>query len=317
MKDGAGKIICLTGPTGSGKTAAALHLARYLGKAGIAVVVINADSRQLYRDFPVITAQPGPEERAACPHELYGCLETEEKSSAAQWAEKAEKALRDVAGNGRLPILTGGTGLYLRALLDGMADIPPPDPGIAARLLRECRERGSGVLHARLKECDPLYAARIHPNDRQRIVRALEVWESTGHAFSWWHGRTPEPARRDVLRLGIGLPLGELAPLLGKRIRAMLKAGAMEEGLAALKRCPDLTAPGWTGIGCAEVGACLTGLTGLEECVDAWERNTRAYAKRQWTWFRADRRIRWLRPEDLPALEREAREFLDRRVSVN
>jgi tRNA dimethylallyltransferase len=200
--------------------------------------------------------------------------------------------------------------LYLRALLDGMADIPAPSPEVRARLRRECAEQGTGVLHARLAECDPAYAARIHPHDRQRVMRALEVWESTGLPFSWWHGRMPELPFRRVLRLGVGLSLEELAPLLAKRIRAMLEAGALEEGRAALERCPDRTAPGWTGIGCAEVGAYLAGAVSLPECLSLWEKNTRAYAKRQWTWFRADRRIRWLRPDDPHALERESLEFL-------
>ena len=303
-------LIGLVGPTGSGKTAAALRLARLLKRAGRAAVVLNADSRQVYADFPLITAQPSAAERAVCPHLLYGYLPATAKSSAGRWAERARAALAEVDAQGGVPLLVGGTGLYLRALLDGMADIPAPDPAVSARLLDECRTAGAPVLHARLADIDPDYAARIHPHDRQRVVRALEVWESTGRTFTWWHARTPPPPDRPVLRLGVGLPLDELTPLLRARILAMLEAGALDEARAALARCPDTTAPGWTGIGCAELAAHLTGTLSLDECVELWTRNTRAYAKRQWTWFRADARILWQRPGEEDALERRAVEFL-------
>lgn len=303
-------LICLAGPTGSGKTAAALHLASMLQRQGLAPTVINADSRQVYADFPLITAQPSPEERAVCPHALYGYLTTTEKSSAGRWADRARGALAEVADQKGIPLLVGGTGLYLKALLDGMADIPAPDPDVSARLLDECRILGAPALHERLRGIDPPYAARIHPNDRQRIVRALEVWESTGNTFTWWHAQTPPPLDVPILRLGIGLPLEELTPRLRGRILSMLEAGALDEARAALLRCPDTAAPGWTGIGCAELAAHLNGGLGLGACVDLWARNTRAYAKRQWTWFRADGRIQWVRPGAWDALEQAARQFL-------
>lgn len=303
-------LICLAGPTGCGKTAAALRLARLLGRAGRSAVVVNADSRQVYADFPLITAQPSAEERAACPHLLYGYLPTTDKSSAGRWADRARAALARVDAEGGVPLLVGGTGLYLKALLDGMADIPAPDPAVSARLLDECEARGAPALHARLTDIDPVYAARIHPHDRQRIVRALEVWESTGKTFTWWHAHTPPPPPRPVLRLGVGLPLDELTPLLRARILAMLEAGALDEARVALARCPDTSAPGWSGIGCAELAAHLDGRLSLDACVELWTRNTRAYAKRQWTWFRADDRILWQRPGEWDVLERRAAEFL-------
>lgn len=310
MNSAACRPICLVGPTGSGKTAAALHLARLLREQGLAPTVINADSRQVYADFPIITAQPSREERAVCPHLLYGYLPTTDKSSAGRWTDRARRALAEVTARGGVPLLVGGTGLYLKALLDGMADIPAPDPAVSARLLEECQEQGSVALHKRLGVVDPAYAARIHPHDRQRIVRALEVWESSGKTFTWWHAQTPPPLDAPILRLGIGLPLEELTPLLRGRILSMLQAGALDEARSALRRCPDTRAPGWTGIGCAELAAHLNGGLDLTACVDLWTRNTRAYAKRQWTWFRADDRILWLRPGDWDALESRTREFL-------
>ena len=304
------RVLCLVGPTGSGKTAAALHLAAALEKAGRPVSVINADSRQVYRDFPIITAQPTEEETRVCPHKLYGWLETTKKISAGQWADTAESAIRETLSEGRVPVLVGGTGFYLRALLDGIAAIPAVDPAIGKRLTRECEELGAPTLHARLSAIDPEYAAKIHPNDSQRNVRALEVWEGTGKTFTWWHTQATPPAAYNVLRLGIGLPLPELSPFLARRIELMLEAGALEEARRALTRCPDTAAPGWTGIGCAETAAFLEGRLSLPECIELWTRNTRAYAKRQWTWFRADQRIRWFRPGEHASLEASVREFL-------
>lgn len=314
------KIICIAGPTGSGKTAASLHLAQTLMACGRQPVIINADSRQTYADFPIITAQPSPEERAVCPHLLYGYLATTEKSSAGRWAEKAADVIKSAIAKGQQPVLVGGTGLYLRALLDGMAEIPAPDPAVSARLDDECAKLGPQLLHQRLDTIDPDYAGRIHPNDRQRVVRALEVWESTGKTFTQWHHTTPDrgmlgialadKGELDILRLGVGIPLNELSPLLVTRIDAMLDAGALDEARTAMLRCPDTSAPGWTGIGCAETATYLNGTNSLSDCITQWGQNTRAYAKRQWTWFRADQRIRWYLPSQISSMTDHALSFL-------
>ena len=304
-------VLCIVGPTGSGKTAAALYLASFLKDLGQPATIINADSRQVYRDFPIITAQPRTEERSVCPHLLYGWLETTQKISAGQWADKARTSIEESLSTGHLPILVGGTGFYLRALLDGISDIPAPDPAIRRRIMEECQALGAPTLHRRLLDIDPEYAAKIHPNDSQRNMRALEVWESTGRTFTWWHEQTPPPAPYRVLRLGIGLPLPELTPFLEKRIGLMVDMGAMEEARQALKICPDTSAPAWTGIGCAETAAFLLGKLTLDECLSLWAHNTRAYAKRQWTWFRADKRISWYRPGSYGELSEQTRTFLE------
>ena len=286
------KLICLAGPTGTGKSRLALQLAESLRGA-----IVNADSRQVYRDFRLITARPTQQEESRCPHVLYGFLETEKKISAGVWAQMAAGQIAALREQALLPILTGGTGLYLRALLDGMADIPAVPPEITARLTGECAAKGPECLHAELLRLDPAYAARIHPRDRQRIVRALEVYEATGRTFSWWHGQTPPPPAADVLRVGLALPLDELTPRLERRIEAMLKAGALEEAREAFARCPDPLAPGWSGIGCAELLAVLRGELNPDAAKALWLKNTRAYAKRQLTWFRADPRILWFEPD--------------------
>lgn len=284
------RLVTLVGPTGAGKSALALHIAGDFGMG-----VVNADSRQIYTAFPVITAQPSAEQKAACPHLLYGFLPTRKALSAGAWAELALSGMRDLEEQGRIPLLVGGTGLYIRALVDGMVAIPKIPAGIARGVADECARFGSEKLHERLLLVDPEYAARIHPRDRQRVVRALEVFEATGKAFSWWHTQTPPPLDADILHIGVKLPLEELTPFLAARIDHMLQAGAIEEARAAFAQCPE-DAPGWSGIGCRELRGWLRGEHTLAEARDLWIKNTRAYAKRQLTWFNADARIHWFAP---------------------
>ena len=296
-------VICLAGPTGCGKTAAALALAEALDGE-----VINADSRQVYSDFPLITAQPSPAERACCPHHLYGFLPTERKISAGRWAGQAVAAARAVLARGHVPLLVGGTGLYFQALLLGIAEIPAVDPAVTAALTARLAAEGPAALHAELAAKDPAYAARIHPNDRQRIVRALEVLAATGHSCSWWHEHAmPAPPCAGPL-LVLDMELDALTPRLARRIDLMLEQGALDEARAARQRCDDAAAPGWSGIGCAEVLAHLRGDLSLAECRRLWLHNTRAYAKRQRTWFRARSGARFFAPQDLDGLLAAARQ---------
>jgi len=287
-------IICLLGPTGTGKTAAAIAVARRMPAS-----VINFDSRQVYADFPIITAQPDQEERAACPHLLYGFLPLTERMTAARFVELAMEAIAGVRDQGRLPILVGGTGLYLRSLLSGMAPIPEIPADIRRAVLERIRAEGPQRLHAELEQADPDYAARIHPNDTQRNARAAEVLLATGRTMTWWHTSSEHtPAPFAALKIGMRLSLDELEPHLAGRVDAMLAAGAVDEATRAHAKCPDPEAPGWTGIGCAEMLAYLRGETTLEQARSLWVRNTRAYAKRQLTWFAKEPGIRWFAPGD-------------------
>ncbi len=283
------RVICLVGPTGVGKSAIALRLAEEFSGE-----IINADSRQVFEAFPIITAQPSQEEQAACPHHLYGFLKTDARFSAGAWGERALAHIGQTA----FPLLVGGTGLYLRALFDGIVDIPPVPEDILARLTELCRIEGSLALHRKLNEIDPAYAFRIHANDRQRIVRALCVYEATGKTFSWWHAQTPPPREADVLRIGLRLPLDTLTPLLAHRIDLMLEAGALDEARCEYGLFPDGTLPGWSGIGCRELHLYLSGVLPLDAARELWIKNTRAYAKRQLTWFNADNRIQWCAPSE-------------------
>lgn len=287
-------IICIVGPTGAGKSALALFLARHLNGA-----IINADSRQMYRDFPVITAQPTPEDWRTAPHCLYGFLDTKEKISAGRFADMAQKIIAYVSDKGKLPIVVGGTGLYIRSLLQGMANIPAVPKHIHEGLISICRRCGSVALHERLAQIDPICAARIHPHDKQRILRGLEVFEATGKPLSWWQKNHHKPGfAGPVLSLAVGADISSLLPILERRIENMLISGAVEEAKRARKRCDDPDAPGWSGIGCAEIYAHLSGLIDEDTMRLSWLYNTRAYAKRQLTWFRADKSLIWFKPAD-------------------
>ncbi len=297
-------VICLAGPTGSGKTAAALALA-----AALDGEVVNADSRQVYADFPLITAQPSPEERASCPHHLYGFLPTENKISAGRWAEAAVNMVRDILARGKTPLLVGGTGLYFQALLRGMAEIPPVDPQLTAAITARVDAQGAPALHAELAQADPAYAAKIHPNDRQRIIRALEVCQSTGRPFTWWHSNSMSTPLCVGPLLALDASLAWLEPRLARRLDLMLAGGALDEARAAMSHCADPAAPGWSGIGCAEALAHLQGRLSLEDCRSLWLRNTRAYAKRQLTRFRARPEAQWLPPDDPAAVVEAACRF--------
>lgn len=289
-------FISLVGPTGIGKSALALKLAQ-----SFPVGIINADSRQVYKAFPIITAQPSAREQNICPHALYGFMRTREKLTAGLWAKLALQKIQAYIQQGRIPLLVGGTGLYLRALTDGIVDIPPIPQKISAMLEDECTQVGSEALHKKLQCIDPNYANRIHPHDRQRIIRALEVFETTGKTFSWWHTQTPPPLDAHILRLGVKLPLKTMTPIFAMRIEHMLAKGAKEEVEKEYSHCPE-KAPGWSGIGCLELYSWLHGDCTFDKAKELWIHNTRAYAKRQLTWFQADQRIHWSTPDSTDSL---------------
>ena len=232
--------------------------------------------------------------------------------TAGVYARLAAKAVAQCRAEGRLPILVGGTGLYIRALLEGIADIPAVPEDISRYWQLRMRAAGPRALHLELARLDPEYAAKIHCRDSQRITRALEVCSATGRAFSWWHKQMEASplVRGPVLRLGVGLPLDELTVRLKLRIDQMLEKGALEEAERAMSHCADRTASGWSGIGCAELFSQVHGEISLAETVDLWLRNTRAYAKRQLTWFKKDRGMVWFSPDQTDVFRQAARQFI-------
>ncbi|QJB57859.1 tRNA (adenosine(37)-N6)-dimethylallyltransferase MiaA [Pseudodesulfovibrio sp. zrk46] len=304
-------IVCMLGPTGTGKTAAAIAVSERRP-----VSVINFDSRQVYKDFPIITAQPDAEEQSACPHLLYGFLPTEEKMTAARFVELAIEKIEEVRAEGRLPILVGGTGMYLKSLLTGIAPIPDIPEAVRTEVLDRVRKVGPQKLHAELTETDPDYAAKIHPNDTQRNARAAEVFIATGKNMTWWHTHGDhKPAPYAALKVGMQIELNELEPHLAKRIGVMLELGALDEAKAAMNKNADPEAPGWSGIGCAELLAYLQDEVSLDEARARWVKNTRAYAKRQITWFKKETDIHWFKPGDNEAVANLVDEWLKEYVA--
>jgi tRNA dimethylallyltransferase len=284
------KILVIAGPTASGKTELSLALARELDAE-----IVNADSMQVYRGMNIGTAKPSPEQRALIPHHLLDVADPDRLFSAADFADAADAAISDIIGRGKKVIVTGGTGLYLRALLQGLVDSPSGAGPVRQELQAEARREGNAAMLEKLRQVDPELAARIHPNNLVRIIRALEVQRLTGTPLSRHqreHGFSDQ--RYTSLRIGIDVERQELYRRIEARVDRMLAGGLLEEvrGLLAAGYGRELKA--MRAIGYKEAAAHLAGELSLEEAAELIKRDTRRYAKRQMTWFKADADIIWL-----------------------
>ncbi len=273
--------LVLAGPTCSGKSALALFLAQRLNG-----VVINADSMQVYKDLRVLTARPDARDEQLVPHRLYGVLPAAHKGSVAWWREQALAAMQQAWSMGRLPIVCGGTGMYMRALTDGLAQIPESSEEVVhmARALVEAE--GAPCVHARLMAVDPQTAARLKPVDSQRVARAWEVWQATGHGLDWWQaqpGLPPAPAHFVAVRLHPPRP--ELRLRIQARFADMLEQGAVEEVRHLLQQGLDSTLPAMRAHGVPELAAMLRGDITQAEAASRAIAATGRYTKRQATWF--------------------------------
>ncbi len=282
-------LLVLCGPTASGKTALALELS-----GRFAMEVISADSRQVYRRMDIGTAKPTEAERAALPHHLVDVVDPDEPFSVADFEGLGRGAAEGILGRNRLPVAVGGTGLYLRALTQGLVEAPPADPELRSNLLDREEREGEGTLHRLLQEKDPVSALRLFPRDLVRIVRALEVYLLTGQTLSALqqaHAFADRPF--STLKIGLAPNREELYRRIDLRVEAMFAAGLLEETRMLLEAgySPELKAMGT--LGCRESLAHLRGEISLEETVALIQRNTRRYAKRQLTWFRQDPEIIW------------------------
>ncbi len=268
----------IAGPTASGKSALALALAEQTGG-----VIVNADSAQIYRDLPILSAAPTSEELARAEHRLYRVLDGARPCSAADWAAMARREIADAYAAGKLPILVGGTGLYLRTLLDGIAPVPPIDPQVR----REVRQAAKEENRRRLAALDPEAAERLKPGDSTRIARALEVALSTGRTLREWQQRREGGiGERIELRPLVLLPPRDwLYRRCNERFALMMEGGAAAEVKALLDRKLDPDLPVMRAIGVREVAAFIGGEIGREEAIAAGQQATRRYAKRQYTWF--------------------------------
>jgi tRNA dimethylallyltransferase len=271
-------LALIAGPTASGKSSLALALADATGGA-----IINADSAQIYRDLPILSAAPTAEDRDRAEHRLYGTLDGAKPCSAADWADLAKREIADLHSVGRLPILVGGTGLYIRTLLDGIAPIPSINPAIRA----EVRAASVAENVARLTTLDPSAAATLNPGDTNRIARALEVILSTGTRVAEWQRRR-EGGIADDVALGALILLPPREWLFGRcerRFVSMIEQGALEEVATLLDRDLNPDLPVMHAIGVPELSAVIRGETTLDFAIAAGSQATRRYAKRQYTWF--------------------------------
>lgn len=273
--------LIVAGPTASGKSALAMELAERMGG-----VIVNADSMQVYRELRVLTARPTPDDEARVPHRLYGVRPAAEAGSAAWWRAAALAEMDAALAAGRLPILTGGTGMYFASLTGGLADIPEPGPEARAEARRLLAEDGPAALHASLARVDPATAARLKPNDSQRVARAWEIWRGTGTGLAAWQNRRGTPAPWRFAAILLDPPRDALRASIATRFADMLARGAVEEVRALLALGLDPALPAMRAHGVPEISACLRGTITLEEAGRRTELVTGQYTKRQATWFR-------------------------------
>lgn len=279
------RAILIAGPTASGKSAAAMALAEAVGG-----VVVNADSMQVYRDLRVLTARPGPEDEARVAHALYGFAGADEAYSVGRWLDDVSDAIEMAQAQGRVPVITGGTGLYFKALLEGLSPIPDIPEDVRVFWRDRAKETDAAVLHAELTARDPQMAGRLRPSDRQRIVRALEVLDSTGRSLGSWQDEPGKPVleESEVLCVRISPPREFLYERIDARFDRMLDEGALEEveALAAQRLDPSL--PVMRALGVRPLIGLLSGEFDRDEAVAQAKMETRRYAKRQETWARSN-----------------------------
>jgi len=273
--------LLIAGPTASGKSDLALALAeRFNG------TIINTDSMQVYRELRVLTARPTPDEEARVPHRLYGIRPAAEAGSVAWWRVQALAAMEETCAQGRLPILTGGSGMYFASLTGGLAEIPDPGPAARDEARRLLAEHGPEALHASLAKVDPATAARLHPTDSQRISRGWEVWRGTGRGLAAWQSSRGAPAPWRFAAIRLDPPRASLRAAIATRFTAMLARGAIAEVEALLALNLDPALPAMRAHGVPELSAYLRGAISLAEAGRRTELVTGQYTKRQATWFR-------------------------------
>ena len=305
---GMSRILAVVGPTAVGKSEIGLGLAEWLNGE-----IVSADSLQAYRGFDIGTAKPTLEERALVPHHLIDILDPQEDFSAGEFARRAGAAMSEIASRNRLPIVVGGSGFYLRALFDGLSEIPSVRPGVRDDLRRRLDEEGLEELRSELRSLDPITESRLEPGDAQRVLRALEVVVSTGRALSAWHSdvAVARPGH-DAVRIGLTLERSLLYDRIAHRVHRMIEAGWVGEVEQLLTRGVTPGDPAFQAIGYRELAAHLAGEVSLDEAMETTIRATRRFAKRQLTWYRKERDIDWFSAEDLDTAGQEIRSFLER-----
>lgn len=277
-------LVVLVGPTASGKTEVAEQLIqRY------PLEIISADSRQIYKFMDIGTGKPQKKEI----HHLIDIIKPDRDFTVADYKERAEKIIKKIYNRKKIPFLVGGSGLYIRAVIDGLCPAPPANWQIRKDLESEAKKYGQSYLFNRLKETDPVASDRIHPNDLRRIIRALEVYIQTGKPISYYQSLTPTPCY-NLLIIGIKHPMNELYKRVNNRVDLMIEMGLIKEVGGLLARGYGENLKAMESLGYREIIGYLKGRYKLEDAIWLLKRNTRRYARRQMIWFRKDKRIRWI-----------------------
>ncbi len=301
------KVIVICGPTGVGKTTVGIQLAEKLGGE-----IISADSMQIYRYMDIGTAKPTADEQSRIPHHMIDIVDPDENFDAVRFAEMARDKVMQLHQRGVMPLVVGGTGLYIKALLQGLFQSNPVDPKTRERLMKEAAENGSGILYDRLKRVDPDTADRLHPNDSYRIIRALETIESTGRSISEHqqeHGFSDEPF--NALKICLRIDRQKLYDRIDQRVDMMIEAGFVDEVKKLLGMGYSADLKSMQSIGYRHISDFLEGRLPWDECVRTLKRDTRRFAKRQFTWFGADQQIKRYEPDQLDEIVRLVEGFLE------
>ena len=288
-------ILAIVGPTATGKSELGMALAEALGGE-----IVNADALQVYRGLDIGTAKPSPADRERVPHHLIDILEPQEVYSAGDFARRAQEVITDIQGRGRMPVVVGGSGLYLRALFAGISPIPPGDPGVRQELRERLAAEGLASLREELARLDPPTAARLSAGDTQRILRALEVARVTGRPLSAWISEQPFGTQAiAAVRVGLTLPRAILYDRIAGRVARMLDAGWLEEVGELLRLGLSPRLPAFQAIGYRQLVRHLEGDGSLEQAIAEILKETRRFAKRQETWFRKEPDVTWFSAQEL------------------
>ncbi len=282
------KVIVIVGPTCSGKTELAIKIARKL-KTGI----ISADSRQFYKFLDIGTAKPGQQELNSVKHYFINNLLPDEDYNVSRFEKEALDILDKLTGQNKIPVVAGGSGLYIKAIVDGIFDTVDTDDSYRIELLNLKRMHGNGILYEKLKQVDPETAAKLLPQNWKRVIRALEVYKLTGKSISEFQKEYKRETRYEFLQFGLNWPREILYKNIETRVDKMIEQGLIEEVKNLLQKGYDEKLNSLNTVGYKEIIAYLKNETGLEEAIRLIKRNTRRYAKRQLTWFRKDGRINW------------------------
>jgi tRNA dimethylallyltransferase len=288
-------VLAILGPTATGKSALGMAVAEALGGE-----IVNADSLQAYRGLDIGTAKPSREDRARVPHHLIDILDPHERYSAGEFARRAREAIAEIQARGRVAIVVGGSGLYLRALFEGISPLPPSDPETRRALLERLETEGLGALREELARVDPETAARLTAGDTQRILRALEVALVSGKPLSTWLSEQPFGTQRIAgVRVGLTLPRSILYDRIAGRVAGMMEAGWEDEVAGLLRQGLSPSLPAFQAIGYRQLVRYLEGNGSLEQAVAEIVQETRRFAKRQETWFRKEPEVTWFSAQDL------------------